>query len=60
MNRSYHAITKDWILNEIFRRIEPQGRTMGEFFRQEMKEDLGADVYFDLKDDELSRVHDVK
>lgn len=27
--RMYHAITRDWITNEIFRRVEPQGRTMG-------------------------------
>jgi CubicO group peptidase (beta-lactamase class C family) len=23
LNRSYHAVTKDWIVNEIFRRVEP-------------------------------------
>ena len=34
-NRIYHPITKDWITNEIFRRVEPTGRTMGEYFQQE-------------------------
>ena len=29
--REYHAITRGWIANEIFRRVEPTGRTMGEF-----------------------------
>jgi len=31
--RSYHTFTKDWITNEIFRRVEPEGRTMGEYFQ---------------------------
>ena len=34
--RMYHPFTKDWITNEIFRRAEPQGRTMGEYFEQEI------------------------
>ena len=31
--REYHAETRGHILNEIFRRVEPGGRTMGEFLR---------------------------
>ena len=31
--REYHAVTRGYILNEIFRRVEPSGRTMGEFLR---------------------------
>ena len=38
MTRKYHAINKDFITNEIFRRVEPKGRTMGEYFHQEIKE----------------------
>jgi hypothetical protein len=34
--RTYHCLSKDWIINEIFRRIEPNGRTMGEYWRQEV------------------------
>jgi hypothetical protein len=30
--RTYHITTKDLILNEIFRRVDPEGRTMGEYF----------------------------
>jgi CubicO group peptidase (beta-lactamase class C family) len=56
--RCYHAVTKDWITNEIFRRVEPQGRTMGEYYREEMKDLMGADIYFNLTEDELSRVYD--
>ena len=27
--REYHAITRGWIVNEIFRRVDPKGRTIG-------------------------------
>ena len=30
-NRVYHS-HREWISNEIFRRVEPSGRTMGEYF----------------------------
>jgi len=33
--RRYHSMTRDWITNEIFRRVEPSGRTMGEYLRSE-------------------------
>ena len=33
--RQYHAVTRDWITNEIFRRVEPNGRTMGEYMRDD-------------------------
>ena len=36
-DRTYHAMTRDWITNEIFRRVEPQGRTMAEYFEQEIE-----------------------
>ena len=31
--REYHEATRGYILNEVFRRVEPGGRTMGEFLR---------------------------
>ena len=34
--RTYHANSKDWITNEIFRRVEPDGRTMGEYWKEEV------------------------
>lgn len=58
-SREYHAITRGWIANEIFRRLEPQGRTMGEYLREVVSEPLGADVYIGLREDELERVSDV-
>lgn len=36
IERAYHALTKDLIMNELFRRVEPRGRTMGEYFSEEL------------------------
>ena len=54
--REYHAITRGWIANEIFRRVEPTGRTMGEFLRDEVSLPLGIDVYFDVTDDQAGNI----
>ena len=54
--REYHAITRGWIANEIFRRVDPQSRTIGEFLRAEVSTPLDADVYIGLRDEELPRV----
>ena len=54
--REYHALTRGWIANEIFRRVEPAKRTMGEFLREQISEPLGIDLYFDINVDETSRL----
>ncbi len=53
--REYHGVTRGWILNEIFRRVEPQGRTIGEFLRQEVCDPLGADAIIGATDADLKR-----
>ncbi len=58
--REYHAITRGWIANELFRRLEPGNRTMGEFLREEVAAPLGVDVHIGLSDEELSRLSDVE
>ena len=35
--RSYHATTRGSILNEIIRRVDPKGRTVGEILREDVK-----------------------
>lgn len=57
--REYHAITRGWIANEVFRRVEPSGRTMGEFLREEISKPLDADVYIGLQEHELERLNPV-
>ena len=41
--RRYHALSRDWISNEIFRRVEPEGRTMGEVLK-EIGQEHGIDI----------------
>ncbi|MFT5693215.1 MAG: CubicO group peptidase (beta-lactamase class C family) [Oceanicoccus sp.] len=54
--REYHAVTRGWIVNEVFRRIDPTGRTIGEFLREDISGPLEADVIIGVKEDELHRV----
>ncbi len=58
--REYHAMTRGWIANELFRRVDPEGRTIGEYLREEVSGPLGADVAVGLDDQQLQRVSDVK
>lgn len=57
--REYHAITRGWIANEVFRRAEPAGRTMGQFLREEISNPLDLDVFIGLQEDELARINEV-
>lgn len=54
--REYHAITRGWIVNELFRRVDPEGRTIGEYLRHELCPSLAADVYVGVPDDLMARV----
>jgi CubicO group peptidase (beta-lactamase class C family) len=57
--REYHSITRGWIANEVFRRAEPAGRTMGQFLREEISAPLGVDVFIGLNEDEIPRISEV-
>lgn len=43
--RQYHAITRGWIINELFRRLEPSGATLGEFLEAEVAQPFQAGVH---------------
>ncbi len=58
--REYHALTRGWIANELFRRICPEGRTIGEYVRDEVAMPLEADVHIGLEEDQLERVAPVQ
>jgi CubicO group peptidase (beta-lactamase class C family) len=58
--REYHAITRGWILNEVFRRVDPAGRTIGEFYDEEIRRPLEADVIIGVREAELGRIVKVK
>ena len=57
--REYHAITRGWIINEVFRRVDPAGRTIGEYLEEDIRRPLGVDVIIGVKEDELPRVSKV-
>lgn len=57
--REYHAITRGWIANEVFRRAEPAGRTIGQFLREEISEPLNVDVFIGLHDHEIPRINEI-
>ena len=58
--RHYHSLTRGWLANELFRRLHPDRRTIGEFLREEISGRLGLDIYLGLQETELSRVFDVE
>jgi CubicO group peptidase (beta-lactamase class C family) len=48
--QAYHAVTLGFYQSELLRRIDPQRRSMGEFFQDEIAIPLGLDVYIKLPD----------
>lgn len=53
----YHAITQGYLQGEILRRVT--GDTLGQFFRREVAEPLGADFHIGLPASEDARVADL-
>ncbi|MEM7078483.1 MAG: serine hydrolase domain-containing protein [Pseudomonadota bacterium] len=51
--REYHALTRGWIANELFRRVDPAQRTIGTFLREEVNAKLGVRALVGLTDEEL-------
>ena len=46
--QAYHAITLGYYEGELLRRVDPQHRTLGQFFQDEIATPLGLDVYIRL------------
>ena len=53
----YHAETQGWLLGELVRRVD--GRSLGNFFREEVAEPLSLDLHLGLADEHFGRVADV-
>ena len=47
----YHALTLGWYESELIRHTDPQHRTMGQFFQDEIAKPLGLEFYIGLPDD---------
>ena len=61
--REYHAITRGWVANEIFRRVHPEGKTIGEFLDEKIARPLDIDVYIGVppsKEKDYAPVHEFK
>ena len=46
--QGYHALTLGFYESELLRRVDPQHRSLGEFFQDEIASPLGLDVYIRL------------
>jgi CubicO group peptidase (beta-lactamase class C family) len=49
--QAYHAITLGFYEAELLRRIDPQHRSLGQFFQDEIATPLGLDVYIRLSEE---------
>jgi CubicO group peptidase (beta-lactamase class C family) len=47
----YHGVSLGWFEGELIRRVDPQHRTLGRVFAEEIAAPLGLDFYFGLPDD---------
>ena len=57
----YHAVTLGWYTSELIRHADPAGRTLGQFFADEIAEPLGLEFYIGVPDsvprDRLAHIH---
>jgi CubicO group peptidase (beta-lactamase class C family) len=58
--REYHSFTRGWVVNEIVRRVDPQGRTLGEIIRDDICGPLHVDAFIGLTDAEVPRVFPIE
>jgi CubicO group peptidase (beta-lactamase class C family) len=49
--QAYHALTLGFYESELLRRVDPQHRTLGRVFREEIARPLDLDLYIGLPDD---------
>ncbi len=52
-DHGYHAITFGWLVGEVIHRIT--GKTVGQYFKQELTDPLGLEFYLGLNDEQISR-----
>jgi CubicO group peptidase (beta-lactamase class C family) len=49
--QGYHCWSIGWYTGELVRRVDPQHRSLGQFFREEIAEPLGLELYIGLPSD---------
>ncbi len=61
--QGYHAVTFGFYVGELFRRVDPAGRTLGRAFGEDVASPLGIEFYIGLPDEiedhRLARFHGV-
>src|SRR5947199_7338528 len=50
--QAYHALSLGFYEGELLRRVDPQHRTLGRFFHDEIASPLGIDLYLRLRSEE--------
>jgi CubicO group peptidase (beta-lactamase class C family) len=57
----YHGVTLGWYESELIRHTDPKGRTLGQFFADEIAQPLGLEFYIGLPDrvnrNRLAHIH---
>mmetsp|Transcript_17447 Transcript_17447/g.60928 ORF Transcript_17447/g.60928 Transcript_17447/m.60928 type:complete len:487 (+) Transcript_17447:71-1531(+) len=43
--RTYHSVSRGWLVSAIVRRVDPRGRTLGQFIRQDISDVLGISYF---------------
>ena len=56
-SQGYHALTYGWLVGELFRRVD--GRTVGEFFKEEIAIRHDIDFHIGLQKEDFSRCADM-
>ena len=53
--REYHALTRGFIIQELFRRVEPHHRSIGTFLKAEVFDPLGLHINIGLSEEEQKK-----
>lgn len=51
IKHGYHGLSLGWYQNELIRRVDPQRRSLGKFFQDEIAKPLGIEFYIGLPSD---------
>ena len=55
--RGYHAVTRGHILSCLLQRVDPQGRTVGQFVQQEIAPKLGIGLHVGMDKAQQKAAH---
>ena len=53
----FPAITRGFVLQEVFRRVEPTGRSIGQFLKEQVFEPLDVDVFIGMDENRQKEIN---